>query len=516
MKKTININLGGLVYQIDEDAFERLNLYINTLKGKFSKTEEREEIIQDIEYRFAEMFSEKIDNTKQVVSLEMVSSAISTMGAPEDFEENEYEFNEKETKAYPYTKDFGSRKLFRDPDDQVFAGVISGVSKYFGVHDAVWLRIIMVILTIFSVGVPTVLIYLILWIVMPVAKTASDKLQMNGEPINIDNIQDQVKKNINSDEIKRTTARVANKVGEVGPLILKIIAVGLILFFSMKLIAFTIALLGGSFALSIINNGYTKLLVDSSFTYYLALYSIYFLIATPLALTIYLAIKVFTKKRVNWVYSLIISALLIILSIIGVSVAGVSVFNNFRVETKQTNIVSLENPTVEELNIEFPYRELKDDLNFNVQFGKNKKNNVDIRGLKVFANKKEIHINSVKLDIEINKTDTVFKLSKTSKSNGKDYEDAEERLTHITNEFENLTENTIAIPKTLILKDETKWRVQSMKYTLYVPEGKKIYLGENANRVIDNVDFNGNYSKKDLFDNTWIMTKNGLECITCD
>ena len=78
-----------------------------------------------------------------------------------------------------------------------------------------------------------------------------------------------------------------------------------------------------------------------------------------------------------------------------------------------------------------------------------------------------------------------------------------------------VNENTIAIPKLLILENETKWRVQQMNYKLYVPVGKKVYFGEYAKKVVDDVDFDGEYSKRDLADNTWLMTKNGLKCLTC-
>lgn len=514
MKKTINTNLGGLVFHIDEDAYERLSLYINSLKKRFNNIEERDEIIQDIEYRFAEIFNEQLNQKQQVVSLDLVNSTISTMGAPEEIEEEE---SFEETNNSTDTKqNFATRKLFRDPDDQVFAGVISGVSKYMGIQDAVWLRILMVLLTIASVGVPTILIYLILWIIMPIAKTATDKLQMTGEPINIDNIQDQVKKNINTDEIKRNSAKFANKVGEAGPLILKIIAISLIILFISNLLVFTIALLGGSFALSIMNSGYTHLFVDSTFTYYIALYSIYFLIAAPLFLTIYLAFKVFMKKKINWVYSILISVVIMILSVVGIASSAYKVFNNFRLEAEQTNIVALENPTVEELNIEFPFKELKDDLNIRFQFGRKKKNTFDVKGFKVNSSKKEILINSVSLDIKLNKTDTIFKLSKTIFSNGKSSKNAEDYLTRITNEFENINENTISISRTLVLKNETKWRNQNLDYTLYIPFGKKVYFGDFAKKVVGKIEFDGNYSKKDLANNTWEMTKQGLKCISCE
>lgn len=516
MKKTININLGGLVFQIDEDAYDRLNLYLEALKSKFNNIDEQNEIIQDIESRFAELFNSEFGISKDVVSVEMVNKAISTMGEPEEFEEEEI-LEEDKSNTFSKEPEFATRKLFRDADDQVFVGVISGLSKYFGIQDAIWLRIAVVLLTIASVGIPTIPIYILLWIVMPVAKTSSEKLQMRGNPINLENIENQVKKNINSDEIKRTTARIANKTGEMAPVFFKVIGIGLIILFGLKLIGLTIALFGFSFFISMVNPGYSELLVNSNFTYYVGVFSLYILLATPIVLSIYLAIKIFTKKKVNWIVSFGIAFLLIIASAIGAFTSGFSVMNNFKVNAEQTNYVSLENPTVAELNIEFPYEKLQEDFDLNVNFGpKKKKDKIKLDGFKVLAGNKEIHINNVELDIRINKSDSIFKLSKTMLSKGRNIEDAEEKINHITNEFENLTENTISIPRLMVLEDETKWRNQRIIYKLYMPIGKRIYFGENAKKVIDDVEFNGDYYKRDLADNTWEMTRQGLKCISCD
>jgi len=512
MKKTININLGGLVFQIDEDAFERLSIYLETLKKKFHNVEERTEIIQDIEYRFAELFNADFDTKKQVVSLEMVNSAIITMGEPEEIEEDEEVFVNNSTVSNPKI----NKKLFRDPDDQVFAGVISGVSKYFGIQDAIWLRIAMVLLTIASIGVPTVAIYILLWIVMPVARTSTEKLQMNGDSINIENIENQVKKNINSEEIKRTTAKIAHKASEIVPVFFKVLGIILILLFGFKLIAITIVFFGLGFLLSFSNPGYSALLIDSNYTYIFSILSLYFFIATPLVLAIYLAVKIYTKKKINWIVSLAIASLLFIFAGIGLATNVFSIGKNFKTTREQTNFVALENPTVDELNIEFPYEKLEDELNLNIQFGNNKNNDFKIRGLKLSKSKNEIYLNNVELDIRVAKSDTIFKLSKTIQSKGKNNEDAEEKLSHIVNEFENLTDNTISIPRLITLENETKWRDQKMIYKLYVPIGKRIYFGDHAKKVIDDVEFNGEFSKKDLANNTWEMTNQGLICITCN
>lgn len=513
MKKTININLGGLVFQIDEDAYERLNNYINALKQKFNDIDEQEEIIQDIEYRFAELFSQDINKTKEVVSLAMVNSAIATMGEPEQIEE-ELEQNENNASHSSNSNTLG-KKLFRDSDDKVFAGVIAGLSKYVGIKDAIWFRIAMVLLVFAGVGFP-IIAYIILWFLVPEAQTASEKLQMNGEAINLDNIEEQVKKNINSDELKRTSVRAANKLTEIAPLLLKIIAICLILFFVFNLLTLIVGLLGGGFMFSFIQPEFINLIVDNTSTYYIGLFSLFLLLSVPLIAATGAAIKLLTRKKINWVFSIASIFILVILSLIGLGYTAINTFGNFKQSAEQTNYVALENPTVNELEIIFPYNELKEDMKIKMQFGrKYEGNNLEMEGFEVNPNNKTIKINSVQLDIKKLETDTIFKLSKTIYSKGKNITEAEEKLENITNAFDFANEKTIVIPKEMLLENETKWRAQSLHYDLYVPIGKRIYFGENAKKVVNNVAINGDYSRKNLANNTWEMTKTGLKCITC-
>lgn len=515
MKKTININLGGLVFSIDEDAFDRLSKYIDALKQKFTNVDEQNEIIQDIEYRFAELFNAKINKSNEVVNIEMVNSAIATMGEPEEIED-ELENNEKSNyQQQTSSSDFVNKKLFRDPDDKIFAGVISGLSKYFGMKDPIWFRILMVLVVFAGVGFP-IGIYFLLWFLVPEAKNASDRLQMNGDPINLDNIEDQVKKNINTDEIKRTSVRVANRFGELVPLFVKVLAIGLLIFFIFNLLSLVVGLIGGGFAFSMAKPEFIQLVLDSNSTFYIGIISVFLLISIPLLAVIGSAIKVLTRKKINWVLSISTFFLLAVLSIFGIVFSIYQVSKNFKISAEETNYVAIQNPTVDELEIIFPYDKLKEDLNLSFSFGKNdNENSFEIEGIEVLPGEKKIKINQVLLDIKLLENDTIFKLSKTIYSKGRNKADAEEKLEHITNDFDMVNETTIAIPKVMILENETKWRNQKVMYDLFVPVGKKIYFGENAKKVIDKVKIYGDYSKKDLANNTWEMTENGLKCLTC-
>ncbi|MGB0886315.1 MAG: hypothetical protein ACPGR5_07800, partial [Chitinophagales bacterium] len=169
----------------------------------------------------------------------------------------------------------------------------------------------------------------------------------------------------------------------------------------------------------------------------------------------------------------------------------------------------------------FPYEKLEEDINMSVNFNNNGThfniNDEDskINGFEIVSGQKQIKINQVELDIVLLQNDSIFKLSKIIGSKGRTIEEAENHLSKINNDFEIVNENMIAIPRMMLLEDESQWRVQRLKYKLYMPEGKRVHFGDNAKKLIDNVNFNGDYSRKNLANNTWEMTVSGLKCITC-
>src|SRR5438552_3475683 len=126
MNKTVTINLSGIVFHIDENAFELLRKYLDTLKLHFSGTQGREEIIADIENRMAEMFSEKAGDAKNVIMLADVQSVIDMMGRPEQVA------GEEETASQPGSSHYGPlrKRLFRNSDDKILGGVCSGIGAY--------------------------------------------------------------------------------------------------------------------------------------------------------------------------------------------------------------------------------------------------------------------------------------------------------------------------------------------------------------------------------------------------
>ncbi len=192
MKKSIRININGVIFNIDEDAYEVLKKYLNRLRKHFGPGESTNEIISDIESRIAEIFIEHKSSNDNVITIEMVKTAITAMGEPDeiDGEEEDSKHKSKKNTSYSseqYTKT--KRKLYRDPDNKVVGGVSAGLGIYFNI-DPIWIRIAFVLLTISGMSI---LVYIVLWIAIPEAKTTAQKLEMRGEAINLENIEKSIR-----------------------------------------------------------------------------------------------------------------------------------------------------------------------------------------------------------------------------------------------------------------------------------------------------------------------------------
>jgi phage shock protein PspC (stress-responsive transcriptional regulator) len=185
MKITVSINLGGYSFNIDEDAYAELKRYLKNLELHFAGEESSSEILSDIETRMAELFRTKITSYKQVINIDDVRQVITVLGTPEDISDNEGP-SARDKFSSP-----GYHRMYRDTDHRVIGGVCSGMGAYWDI-DPVIIRIIFIALAIG--GGLGIMVYLILYIVIPEAKTTAQKIEMKGDPVNIHNIKDSVKK----------------------------------------------------------------------------------------------------------------------------------------------------------------------------------------------------------------------------------------------------------------------------------------------------------------------------------
>ncbi len=193
MKKTININLGGYPFIIDDDAYRKLENYLDTIRRHFSYSEGCDEIMEDIEIRMSELLESKL-KTHQIITTKNIDAVIETLGKPQDFGaeaiENDFQKEEPKTEHYEYRT---GKKLYRDIDRKVLGGVVAGFASYFGISNLFIFRII--ILLFMTSGLP-LFVYLVLWMVLPAAETVSEKLEMQGKPVNVSNIARKVEQEI--------------------------------------------------------------------------------------------------------------------------------------------------------------------------------------------------------------------------------------------------------------------------------------------------------------------------------
>jgi phage shock protein PspC (stress-responsive transcriptional regulator) len=185
MKITVSINLGGYSFNIDEDAYAELKRYLKNLELHFAGEESSSEILSDIEARMSELFRAKLTAYKQVIAMDDVRNVISVLGTPEDISDNEG------TSARDKFSSPGYHRMYRDPDNRIIGGVCSGMGAYWNIEP--WILRVIFLALVLGGGLG-ILVYLILYIVLPEAKTTAQKIEMKGEPVNIHNIKDSVKK----------------------------------------------------------------------------------------------------------------------------------------------------------------------------------------------------------------------------------------------------------------------------------------------------------------------------------
>ena len=219
MKKNITINLCGRLFQIDEDAYELLQQYIESLRQSFGRKEDGDEIVNDIEARIAELFDELRQQDVEAITIDHVKDIITRIGKPEQLtgddegKEEEHKTSSEGSNAQSIFDNIRARtagkRLYRNPNDQMVAGVLSGLASYTGT-DATWWRIGYVLLILgsniflaplfkfffhgsfFSINLGLIILYFVLAIAMPTANTPKQVLEMEGKDVTPQNLADVV------------------------------------------------------------------------------------------------------------------------------------------------------------------------------------------------------------------------------------------------------------------------------------------------------------------------------------
>ncbi|MEL7585135.1 MAG: PspC domain-containing protein [Prolixibacteraceae bacterium] len=530
MKKTFTINISGSVFHIEEDAYEKLRDYLQMLTGHFGSDADGREILQDIEARIAELFNKKMEAEGKDVILEVwVEEVMARMGKPEDFIEEEEVAEEAGTQP---TEPKVKRRMYRDPDHRVLGGVCSGMGAYFNI-DPVVLRIIFFILFWISAGI-ALLVYIMLWIAVPKAKTTAEKLEMRGREATVSNIEKSIKEEVK--EVKESYQRFRNsgtyergrdQVGRFGDVsynvlrvILKVIViiagiflilvafVGLIGFITSMVIGQSIFQSAPFFSAPWIGNLGPEFHMPEIANFFIApgsmtilLIAIAFLVAIPLLGLLYAGTKmVFRFKSNNKVifFSSLVVWLIALITVIVVSVGQVKDYS------KETTIT--QNQVIECQKCETLYLELGDDPYVNRSAGYQ----MDLERMRVISDNGELKLlGEPRLDIEESNTDE-FVILIRKKSRGSSLETAKSNVEDIEYSFSQ-KDSVIRFNPYYTIKDNKRWLDQEVDITVKVPEGKSIYLGDRMEMIIYDIENVSNTWDGDMIGKFWQMTPLGLE-----
>lgn len=239
MKKTLTVNLGGTVFHIDEDAYQLLDKYLSNLREHFKREEGSEEIMDDFELRISELLNARVRLGFEVITIENVEEVIKRMGKPEEiFASDEEPENKEERKTiYPESKETtGKKQLMRDPDNRILGGVAAGIAAYMN-WDTTAVRLIMILLLFIPHSTVFItLTYIICWLVMPQAKSATDRLRMRGKSVTVENIgktvtdgfekvSNNVNDYINSDKPRNSLQKFGDLIVTIFGFLLKFIVI---------------------------------------------------------------------------------------------------------------------------------------------------------------------------------------------------------------------------------------------------------------------------------------------------
>lgn len=312
MNEITKIHLGSLAYTISVDAYKELTDYLDDIR----KQVKDKEIVEEVELRMSEILSEHGIDTNRVILSSDVTMLKDTLGLPNDFKDEDDEDSSETNGA----KSKVNKKLYRDTDNALVAGVASGLANYFGI-DVLLVRIIVVAIVIVTVGYGGILLYILLWLVIPAAKTPSDYLLMEGKAVTVDNI----KKVINQADIqgtaKRASVTLAGPVNTIFRLVLKVIGLILILLG----LAGVFALISGEIYLLVNSNLWQKYnIFPIGFREYLLL-DIAIGVAALIAILIIVIGVAIIKKR--WPIKTWVSGVLVGLIFIGLAIGGPLVGN---------------------------------------------------------------------------------------------------------------------------------------------------------------------------------------------
>ncbi|PST84164.1 PspC family transcriptional regulator [Pedobacter yulinensis] len=523
MKKTTIINIGNSIIHLEEDAYEALTVYLNEVKAHFANSADDFEIVTDIENRVAELLlgMMRADN-KQVASLDDVRRVMAQMGSVNDFEEGAEAVADEPLRDRPIEPEpaYRERRLYRDMDNRVLAGVCSGLAHYLNI-DVSLVRVAFVLLIF--LGGSGLLAYMVLWIITPRADTRPEKMAMRGEQLNLRNF----KKNFDEEmaALNENLGPAGRRAGSFlreffdtiggflrgsGRILLKVAAICIVAFGFVMLLVFFVGLVAFlGFWDTDVSNYFPMSAVDGNLQVPIAVTAFVVLFVPVLALVLFSIRVAFTDRPVSKVTSFS----LLIVWLAGI---GAGVYLTARVSSEFREMAEFNRQQVVKT---FPaYRLELDDTELFTR--------VDSLsyGLDRYPSDRRVVLNTdgrpfeapdnMRLEIVKSEAGRVM-ISENYSANGKTYKQALLNAQNIRYKFVQQDSVLNFSPKLQVSKNE-RWRNQEVRLLLQVPVGTKLRINRNVNQYIGNYYIwsclNDEENTRRDYSN-WLMTEEGLKCL---
>ena len=515
MNKAANIHLAPTLFSIDEIAYNRLKKYLDQLERLFKNTEGAKDILEDIEARIAELFTDLKKDERYVISVEDVEKVIDTLGTPEDLAGEDAE-QDSPSPSQP-------KKLFRDPDDRFIGGVAGGLSHYVGL-DSVWIRLILLILFFSSVG-GVVLVYILLWILVPEAKTTAEKLTMKGEPVNVSNIKkkireelDQVSEKVKDVDYENMGSQLKKKSKDFSDFLLNV-AKGIVKILTLLIGIFMLFIAGmfllGLFISAIIGSVFSAMipheLIQFGLSLNLPLFVLGFfallIVGIPFVFLFMLGLQLLAQNKsiMSRMTKLILLGLWV-LALITLLVFGIVETKSFAISAKQNSVEMLDQQTADTLK---------------VYLNNDHKQTETVTVFNHFTLIEDEDENQYRLDrnvrININQNNTnTIELSVEKNARGWQQKQAIQNAKAIEYKYDYF-DHQLILDGFWLSPIENKAHPENVRLNLLIPQGQYIYLDQDLGKYMSSqIENDQDFYRKRVAGHLWKMENNTLICQDCE
>ncbi len=502
MKKTIKISLGHRVFYVDEDAYEKLQEYLSALGDRLKGDATGEEVIKDLESRIGELFSERLSGTHEVITVDDVIYVISVLGDPSEIVDEEEPGPKKVFQK-------GRKRLYRDPGNAVLGGVCGGLGNYFSI-DPVWFRILFVVL-LPAYGI-SLWLYIIIWIVVPEARSSSQKLEMSGEKVTIENLEKSVKQEYanvkgrlkkQSVQTRKSCRNATRKLGVISLGILRVFVIILgvlfilIGFFSLVII-FGVLLFKQSSHFDL--QGVIQLFTDPANVPYI-ITSLILTVIIPLLALIYagfkLVFRIRTKDGILWAIVMVVW----FISAVTFFSFGVNEALNYSNQVKLSEKKKIRSDKKSTL-----YLKINDD--FQPDLGLNDEI-ITLDNSTIYRDESSGNLyGEAAVFIARGDADTAT-IEIWRKSKGKNKRTALKNAELIDYHWIQ-RDSSLLLDPYFDIGTKTNWRDEEVTVKINIPEGMHIYIGKDLASLLDHADGFSHWKLMDLADKECMMTEDGL------